>query len=377
MDFESFGNDWLMPFAKFGFGTAMTALGNPAVGPILMQQEAANWEAQRNAMINDRVSEIPGATTPAPGNPSSAIDDAQAASEAAGGGVPAPVGATKYYGMPDNYDPYSEAYGGTGEDPNYPKSKTGKSREAESLYVEGSEFSEWQKMKSTKQLVKAKRMLASAGYYGNKSPVYTGVITEEDDKALIKAMSEANRSGLPDWRSAASERERALSKDDGLTPAQRAEYRAAYHAAVDDLETFAFDNGVKMKNEDIARWAGKAATGNRSLEQTKAHLTDKFIARTYPALKDDLKAGYTVREAAAPYLQTIAEYIGDPNPSLHDPLVQKALQGMTDKGQPTLMPLWQFQQEAKKDKRYQYSDKAWQEEGDMYAGIMSMFGIQP
>ena len=49
----------------------------------------------------------------------------------------------------------------------------------------------------------------------------------------------------------------------------------------------------------------------------------------------------------------------DPNAvNLNDPTITKALTGVNDQGAPTLMPLWQFERDLKKDERYKYTKNA-------------------
>lgn len=371
-DFD-FIDDFLLPWG----GKVFTLVGSASVAPIpgaaplgaigqAMQSRDMYYDEQkrRQGLLEESKAQAaaqgaPAPTQAAPGSVEAAQQEASAAPPPPG--VTSSSGKSEWIGMADGYvyDPENHSFEG----------------DRAPVYRQGQQDNYWQTL-GNKEIIAKKKLLYQAGYYKDK-PFFSNIITEEDVKALETAMGETNRSDYATWEDAASKRIRAITGDsaDSLTRAERQAQNADYHVAVNDLESFGFENGIKLKNEDIKRWATRAAKGERSLEQTKAHLTDKFISRMYPALREDLKAGYTVRDAAGPYLQTLTDLLGEANPNLNDPLVRKALQGRTEKGEPTLMPLWQFEEEVKKDKRYQYSDAAWQEEGDKYAQIMGMFGL--
>ena len=343
--------DWLGPFVVT---TASILPPTAGVGWAAKKQ----FEGWRDSQIAE---ENPPSGAPAPNN----IGQAQATAEAAPVPPdPAAAGtASKWIGMPDGYD-YDPEAAQKGDKP--------------PAYESGQDVYALNKLLREGGLVAAKKLLKQAGYYGNDEPVFAGVVTEEDVKAINTAMAETNRSDLPGWEAAAQRRVKNMAGADGVDPKERAKFKAAYHASVNDIARFAYDNGIKLHQENIAKWSAQAAaTGKKSTDEIKARLTDKFVARMYPALKEDLQAGVTVREAAGPYLQTVADLLGDTNPSLHDPLIKKALQGRTEKGEPVTMPLWQFEEEGKKGKRYQYSDAAWADEGDKFYKVMQMFGVQP
>lgn len=367
-DFD-FIDDFLLPWGGKVFTLAGAAPGAAPIGVLgqAMQSRDVYYDdqAEQQRLLEESKAQAaangaPAPTQAAPGSVEAAQQEAAAAPPPPG--VTSSGGKSEWIGMADGYvyDPEKHSFEG----------------DRAPVYRQGQQDNYWQTL-GNKEIIAAKKLLYQAGYYKDK-PFFSNIITEEDTKALETAMGETNRSDYATWEDAANKRILAITKGDGAdgpTRAERQQYKADYHTAVNDLQSFGFENGIKLKNEDVARWAGRAAAGERSLDQTKAHLTDKFISRMYPALKEDLKAGYTVRDAAGPYLQTLTDLLGEANPSLNDPLVRKALQGRTEKGEPTLMPLWQFEEEVKKDKRYQYSDAAWQEEGDKYAQIMGMFGL--
>lgn len=90
----------------------------------------------------------------------------------------------------------------------------------------------------------------------------------------------------------------------------------------------------------------------------------------YPVFAGKLSKDRSVRDVAGGYISQLARYLEINDPSmieLSDPLLQKAFTNLDQNSNPSLMPLWQFTQEIKKDARWQYTTNAL----DTYASIGS------
>ena len=91
----------------------------------------------------------------------------------------------------------------------------------------------------------------------------------------------------------------------------------------------------------------------------------------YPVFSGKLSKDRSVRDVGAGYLAQLSRYleINDPNMiELSDPLLQRAFTNVNEaNGDPSLMPLWKFTQEIKKDARWQYTTNAL----DTYSSIGS------
>ena len=74
----------------------------------------------------------------------------------------------------------------------------------------------------------------------------------------------------------------------------------------------------------------------------------------------DCDAGLTTKQAASPYIQSMASILEiDPNAvNLNDPTITKALTAVNEQGAPAVVPLWQFERDLKKDERYKYTKNA-------------------
>lgn len=97
----------------------------------------------------------------------------------------------------------------------------------------------------------------------------------------------------------------------------------------------------------------------------------------YPGLWQELDAGLTVAEVAAPYRTAMAQILEIPETeiTLDDPHLKRALQFRDDKGQASVKPLWQYQQDLKNDVRWTYTQNARDTAYDMATQIGQDFGF--
>ncbi len=133
-----------------------------------------------------------------------------------------------------------------------------------------------------------------------------------------------------------------------------AEYLAGLEAAVKAQaaqDPAALEQLQRNKRMDLFRSmiaAGEATRGQKGL----GGLLGGFATQ--------IDAGLTTKQAASPYIQSMASILElDPNAvNLDDPTIAKALTGVNEQGTPTVMPLWQFERELKKDSRWRYTKNA-------------------
>lgn len=110
-------------------------------------------------------------------------------------------------------------------------------------------------------------------------------------------------------------------------------------------------------------WYNTAATnvltGKDDIETYKQYVKEQAKSK-FPTLVAQLDQGFTVRQLASPYIQTMSNILEiDPNTiGLNDVYVNQALTGLNDKGEPSTKPLWQFEQDLRKDPRWNYTKNA-------------------
>ena len=132
--------------------------------------------------------------------------------------------------------------------------------------------------------------------------------------------------------------------------------------AIDDLREYANAYGIKYNDDWYANATKAVLEGRESLETFQNTIRDIAKSR-YGGFASQIDAGLTTKQAASPYIQSMASILElDPNAvNLDDPTIAKALTGVNDQGTPTVMPLWQFERELKKDSRWRYTKNAQEE----------------
>jgi hypothetical protein len=98
----------------------------------------------------------------------------------------------------------------------------------------------------------------------------------------------------------------------------------------------------------------------------------------YPVFSGKLSKDRSVRDLGAGYINQLYRRLelGSPDEvDLMDPLLRKAFTTPNDKGEPALMPLWRFEQEIKKDDRWQYTTNALSTYSQIGSDLARMMGF--
>lgn len=129
--------------------------------------------------------------------------------------------------------------------------------------------------------------------------------------------------------------------------------------AIDDLREYANAYGIAYNDDWYANATKAVLEGRESLDTFQNTIRDTAKSR-YGGFAGQIDAGLTTKQAASPYIQSMASILElDPNAvSLNDPTITKALTGVNEQGAPTVMPLWQFERDLKKDDRWRYTKNA-------------------
>lgn len=111
--------------------------------------------------------------------------------------------------------------------------------------------------------------------------------------------------------------------------------------------------GIPYSQDSIAKAAKQIITGRGTLDGYVGQALQAAKSR-YAALAPQLDQGMTVKDIADPYMSTMASVLEMPEGKvdLNDRFIQQALTARDDKGQPTVKPLWAFEQQLKEDPRW-------------------------
>lgn len=120
--------------------------------------------------------------------------------------------------------------------------------------------------------------------------------------------------------------------------------------------------GVDRDSKWVRQTARKILNPNAKFDEDDAW--NEIIAEAeslYPVFAGKLSKDRSVRDLGAGYINQLYRRLELASPDevdLSDPLLRRAFTSPNEKGEPVLMPLWQFEQEIKKDDRWQLTNNA-------------------
>lgn len=146
------------------------------------------------------------------------------------------------------------------------------------------------------------------------------------------------------------------------------------------LHKIAFDYGIKVSNKTIEKWTVDMVRGDATLNDFAAVIKDQSAA-LYPAYRQQIRKGATMRQIAEPYVQAMAETLElDPmNIDLYDKHVQRALKhenaDRTESGGSPEYNMYDFQSQLRKDARWKRTKNAQDQMANMVAQVRSDWGM--
>lgn len=147
---------------------------------------------------------------------------------------------------------------------------------------------------------------------------------------------------------------------------------------VQQLQQMAGDYGFRWTPDELAGKA-KAIVSGRETVDTYSERLKAWAASAFPAFRKDIMSGTTVRDLAAPYMQSMSSILElDPTGlSTYTPMIRNALQGQQVKGDWHATGLAQFERQLRSDPRWQYTDNAHQVMSQSLLQIGNIFGFGP
>lgn len=110
------------------------------------------------------------------------------------------------------------------------------------------------------------------------------------------------------------------------------------------LNELAYNNGVSIPPTTMENLLQKVTAGKTSVEDLQG-LIRQMAASKFPGLTQQIQAGEDVSSLAQPYMSAMQSILetGPGTANLENPLIQRALNGLDQSGQPTGMNLSDFQ----------------------------------
>lgn len=145
-----------------------------------------------------------------------------------------------------------------------------------------------------------------------------------------------------------------------------------------NLKTWAQRNGLGVSDNLIQDYVRKIQAGDTTEADVLSDLRRTYMAGAYPAWADKIAAGMDIADIAAPYKSAMAQLLetDESQIDLNDQLLQRGLQGVGADGKPSVVPLYAFQKEIRKDPRWQKTDNAYATYSSVADDILGMFGFR-
>lgn len=152
--------------------------------------------------------------------------------------------------------------------------------------------------------------------------------------------------------------------------------------AVDEIYKLARDYGIDstMANQSFNSWMQTTISGIVSGDMTQDDIQQGIVEmamNNFPGFAEQIRQGYTLREAAASQLSAIAKELElDPNTlDLNDNVVQQVLNFQDKSGAYKPMTAYEARKAARKDNRWQFTENARTEYQDIAGKILADFGF--
>lgn len=146
----------------------------------------------------------------------------------------------------------------------------------------------------------------------------------------------------------------------------------------DDLMQWARRNGISLDNATANKYISNMTLGSQDIESVKQDIRETYLVGAYPAWSDRIRAGFDPEQIAKPYKAKAADLLelDEDQIDLNDIVMQRAMQGISSDGKPTVVPLYDFERQVREDPRWQYTDNARKTYSTMADDLLKMFGFR-
>lgn len=190
------------------------------------------------------------------------------------------------------------------------------------------------------------------------------------DQELRDLVIQKRRTGMNE-----SQLQNALAK---MVSVQEGRFAGQAGQIQQGLKTWAQKNGIGLSDSLIQDYIRKIQAGDTTEADVLSDLRRTYMAGAYPAWADRIDAGMDIADIAAPYKSAMAKLleVDEDQIDLNDQLLQRGLQGVGADGKPSVVPLYEFQKEIRKDPRWQKTDNAYASYASVADDILGMFGFR-
>ena len=147
--------------------------------------------------------------------------------------------------------------------------------------------------------------------------------------------------------------------------------------AKNQLQQYAYQMGIKLDTSAVNGWLKGILNGTRTVEDYKGYIQKQAIS-AFPTLAEDIKGGLMVRDIASPYMQSMGRIleVNSEELDLYDPTIRKALTNVNgETGKAESKPLWQFEEELRRDPRWLKTNNARESMNGVAHDILKSWGF--
>lgn len=194
-------------------------------------------------------------------------------------------------------------------------------------------------------------------------------------KALTSAVNQVYRLGLGGEQGVRSTQVTKLLSNYIVT--SNGVLGGAAGTAQQELKALARANGVSYNDNWYTTAAKNVVGGTRAAQDYESDIRAQ-AASAFPVYAEQIKAGQNMADIASPYVQRMSALleINSGDIDLFDNQIREALSGIdSSTGKAKAKSLWQFENDLRKDDRWQYTNNARERTSNVASGILRRWGL--
>lgn len=137
-------------------------------------------------------------------------------------------------------------------------------------------------------------------------------------------------------------------------------------------------NGLQLTGQSLAKYVSAGVEGRSTIEDIKNDLRRTYLIGQYPGWSDRIEQGFDPADIAQPYRERMAALleVDESEIDLNDQLLQRGMQSIGSDGKPRIMPMYEFEQEIRKDPRWEFTNNAYDVYARVGTNLLKTFGFR-
>lgn len=142
------------------------------------------------------------------------------------------------------------------------------------------------------------------------------------------------------------------------------------------IKQYAANNGIELSDQAIKNQAALVVKKLATTQDFESQIREQAKS-LFPGYSEQLDAGISVKDIAAPYEQMMSKELELPTPpqGVKDPVIRQALNGMSSDGKPTGLSLSDFQRVLRNDPRWKQTQSAQDQIMEVSSSVLRSMGL--